>query len=58
MRFWEVQVEGKEVRPSVASSLIHAGIFAEDDIRKTTSSMFANGSAAVSRTVFGDDTFL
>ncbi|KIK68602.1 hypothetical protein GYMLUDRAFT_153661 [Collybiopsis luxurians FD-317 M1] len=38
--------EEKEVRPSVASSLVRGGTFAEDDIRKTTSAMFANGSAA------------
>ncbi|KAE9408033.1 cytochrome P450 [Gymnopus androsaceus JB14] len=39
--------EGKDVQPSIASSLIEAAAFAEADIQKTTSSTFANGSAAV-----------
>lgn len=47
-RFWGVQAEGKDVQPSIASSLIEAAAFAEADIQKTTSSTFANGSAAVS----------
>ncbi|KAJ3782909.1 cytochrome P450 [Lentinula aff. detonsa] len=37
----------KQVKPSVASGLIRNGVFAEEDIRKATSTMFANGSAAV-----------
>ncbi|KAJ4490243.1 cytochrome P450 [Lentinula aciculospora] len=38
---------GKAVQPSVASRLVHDGVFMEEDIRKTTTTMFANGSAAV-----------
>ncbi|KAJ3932378.1 MAG: cytochrome P450 [Lentinula lateritia] len=37
----------REVRPSIASRLVHGGVFAQEDIRKTTSTMFANGSAAL-----------
>ncbi|KAJ4000135.1 cytochrome P450 [Lentinula boryana] len=37
----------KQVKTSVASGLIRNGVFAEEDIRKATSTMFANGSAAV-----------
>ncbi|KAJ3715007.1 cytochrome P450 [Lentinula raphanica] len=36
----------KETRSSVASSLVRDGVFGEEDIRKATSTMFANGSAA------------
>ncbi|GAW05143.1 cytochrome p450 [Lentinula edodes] len=37
----------REVRPSIASRLVQGGVFAQEDIRKTTSTMFANGSAAL-----------
>ncbi|KAJ3815228.1 cytochrome P450 [Lentinula aff. lateritia] len=42
-----IQAAEREVRPSIASRLVYGGVFTQENIRQTTSTMFANGSAAL-----------